>query len=89
MKEIYEREYKIIDKSDSEKTEDLVKSIIETKNDLIKSYKNYEFAEKGLIDYYSYNIKAYQTKLDYLIKQAKDKGIFLDNVDASIYKMNF
>lgn len=85
MKEIYEREYKITDKSDSEKTKDLVKSIIETKNDLIKAYKNYEFAEKGLIDYYSYNIKAYQTKLDYLIKQAKDKGINVNNINARIY----
>ena len=85
MKEIYEREYKIIDKSDSEKKQDLVKSIIETKNDLIKSYKNYEFAEKGLIDYYSYNIKAYQTKLDYLIKMAKDNGINVNNINARIY----
>lgn len=32
----------------------------------------------GLIDYYSYNIKAYQAKLDYLIKIAKSRGLEVD-----------
>ena len=33
---------------------------------------NYEFAEGELIDYYLYQIKANQAKLDYLIKKAKE-----------------
>ena len=39
--------------------------------------KNFEYAEDGMIDYYIYQIKANQSKLDYLIKVAKKKGVIL------------
>ena len=39
--------------------------------------KNFEYAEDGMIDYYIYQIKANQSKLDYLIKLAKKKGVIL------------
>ena len=37
--------------------------------------RNYEFADADLVDYYIYQIKANQAKLDYLIKMAKVKGL--------------
>ena len=75
------RENKIEDKSEDEKNLELIVSIIKTKNDLDLAHKNFEFAEEGLIDYYSYQIKANQTKLDYLMKKAQKKGIVLDMIN--------
>ena len=47
--------------------------------------KNYEFAEGDLIDYYLYQIKAEQSKLDYLIKTAKDQKLILNLIDKIKY----
>ena len=41
-----------------------------------------------MIDYYSYQIKANQSKLDYLIKIAKSKGIVLSR-ENEIKARNF
>ena len=71
--EEYVKESKIVDKSEEEKNLELVVSIIKTKNELDTANKNFEYAEEGLIDYYSYQIKANQTKLDYLMKKAQKK----------------
>ena len=62
MYEEYIRENKIADKSEDEKNLELIVSIIKTKNELNSAQKNFEFAEEGLIDYYSYQIKANQNK---------------------------
>ena len=71
MEEEYIKESIIIDKSEEEKHRELIKSIIVTKELLLQAHNNFEYAEKDLIDYYTYNIKANQAKLNYLIKQAK------------------
>ena len=81
MYEAYIRENKIEDKSEDEKNLELIVSIIKTKNELDSANKNFEFAEDGLVDYYSYQIKANQTKLDYLMKKAQSKGIALDMIN--------
>lgn len=60
---------------------ELLKSILSTKRELIVANKNFESAEAGLVDYYSYQIKASKAKLDYLIKQVKQKGIVLDMIN--------
>ena len=88
MYEEYIRENKIADKSEDEKNLELIVSIIKTKNDLEEAYKNFEFAEEGLIDYYSYQIKANQTKLDYLMKKAQKKGIVLDMINEIYIRRN-
>ena len=49
----------------------------ERKEKLQNARKNFEYAEDGMIDYYIYQIKANQSKLDYLIKLAKKKGVIL------------
>lgn len=60
---------------------ELLKSILDTKRELIVANKNFESAEEELIDYYSYQIKASKAKLDYLIKQVKQKGIEVDMIN--------
>lgn len=68
-------------KTDTEKELELMKSIIETKERLRIARSNFEYAEDDMIDYYIYQIKANQSKLDYLIKQAKRKGIVLSRAN--------
>lgn len=78
MDEEFIKEQKIVEKTEEEKNKELLLSIITTRENLKQAHKNFEFAEKDLIDYYSYNIKAIQAKLDYLIKLAKAKGLVMD-----------
>ncbi len=50
---------------------ELEKAIIE----LNAAHENYDSASGELIDYYSYQIKAVQTKYDYLLKLIKQLNI--------------
>lgn len=76
----YVKEIKEIkDKNMEEKKIELQTSIVETTKALENANKNYEYAEGNLIDYYLYEIKANQSKLDYLIKVAKQNGIQGEN----------
>ena len=88
MSDEYIRERSEVDKSDEEKDLELIISVLKTKQELNLAHKNFEFAEEGLIDYYSYQIKANQTKLDYLMKKARKKGIVLDMVNEMYIKKN-
>lgn len=60
---------------------DLVSCIIRTREDLITANNNYEFADGELIDYYLYQIKATQSKYNYLLKKAKKNGILVTMLD--------
>ena len=83
MKSEYIKEENVIkEKNDNEKKMELVVSIIKTKNDLENARTNFEFAEENLIDYFLYEIKANQTKLDYLLNKAKRNGIELNLVES-------
>lgn len=88
MSEEYIKEQKVVEKTEDEKDLELIISILKTKQDLNLAHKNFEFAEEGLIDYYSYQIKANQTKLDYLMKKARKKGIALDMINEMYIKRN-
>ena len=81
MQEEYLLEKMIKGKTDKEKEIELMQTIIETKELLKIARSNFEYAEDDLIDYYTYQIKANQSKLDYLIKIAKRKGIVLNRVN--------
>lgn len=72
----------IKEKSESEKRLELIISIAKTRSDLENARNNYEFADGNLIDYFLYEIKANQAKLDYLIGKAKKSGIELDLIDS-------
>ena len=71
QEEFLKEEKKIIIKNDKELNTILIQSIINTYNSLEVARKNYEFAEDDLIDYYLYEMKANQAKLNYLLKQSK------------------
>ena len=91
MQEEYRLEKMIKGKSDKEKEIELIQTIIETKEMLRIARCNFEYAEDDLIDYYTYQIKAHQSKLDYLIKIAKRKGIVLNKVNelkTRLYRNN-
>lgn len=87
MKEEYVRERKIKEKTDKERREELVKSILSAREELNQLNKNFEYADNDMIDYYTYQLKANQSKLDYLIRFAKSKGISLDMIEAVKMKL--
>lgn len=75
------KDSKLIEKTDNDKKRELVLSIIKAKSDLDRANKNFELAPEGLIDYYSYQIKAHQAKMDYLVKLAKTNNIKIDLIN--------
>lgn len=82
MQEEYVKETLIIEKSEVEKQEDLIKNIINAKKDLERARINFEYASNNdLVDYYIYQIKSIQSKIDYLIKLAKTKGIIVNVIN--------
>jgi hypothetical protein len=86
MIEEYGREKLVKDKNELEKEIDLVRNIIKTREELKNNNINFELAELDLVDYYIYEIKANQAKLDYLLKIAKAKGITLDRINQLRYE---
>ena len=74
-------------KTEEEQRIELMQSIIETKEKLKMARCNFEYAEGDMIDYYVYQIKANQAKLDYLIKMAKHKGIVLNRMNELKFRI--
>ena len=79
MENDYIKEKKIRDFTDEERDRELLFNIIDTREKLKKAHNNFEFANGDLVDYYTYEIKANQAKLDYLIKMAKKRGLVMDS----------
>ena len=77
MEEEYLLNKMIKGKTNIEKEMELLQNIMETREKLKNARNNFEYAEDDMIDYYIYQIKANQSKLDYLIKLAKKKGVIL------------
>lgn len=78
MKAQYEKETIIEEKTEAEKDKELMLTILQTKKSIQEASINYEYADGKLIDYFLYTVKAEQAKLDYLIEQAKSKGLTLE-----------
>ena len=87
MQEEYLIEKMVKGKTDKEKEVELMRTIIETKEMLRTARCNFEYAEDDMIDYYTYQIKAHQSKLDYLIKIAKRNGMELSRIDELKYRI--
>ncbi len=87
MQEEYRREFEIKEKTELEKEIELIRTIIKTREELKSDNKNFEYAKDELVDYYTYQIKANQAKLDYLIKLAKAKGIEVDMINNKKYTL--
>lgn len=86
MENEYKKEKIIKDKNEFEREYELIKNIIKTREELKNSNNNFEYAENDLVDYYIYKIKAYQAKLNYLIKLAKANEITLDTIEQLKYE---
>ena len=86
MQEEYQRESLIKDRTELDKEIELVRNIIKTRDELKNNNKNFELAENDLVDYYIYQIKANQAKLDYLLKLAKSRGITIDTINQLKYE---
>jgi len=57
-------------------TEDLINHLKNAQNEFETAVSNYEFADDPeLVDYYTYKIKATQTRYQYLLKKAKERGL--------------
>lgn len=87
MQEEYMLEKMLRGKTEKEKEMELFQNINDTKEKLRLAIINFEYAEDELIDYYTYQIKAHQSKLDYLIKVAKRNGIVLDRVNEIKFRI--
>ena len=74
----YEKEYEIAEKSEEEKSKELMDTIRQTKKVINDANKNYEMDEGKLIDYFLYTMKAEQARLDYLISRAKKMGMTVE-----------
>ena len=86
MQEEYRKEKIIKNRTELDKEIELVRNIIKTREELKNDNKNFEYAEMGLVDYYIYQIKANQAKLDYLLKLAKASGIAIDTINQLKYE---
>lgn len=80
MEEKFIQESEIIELNDIEREREIIRNIRKAKEDLIKANVNFEFAEYDLVDYYIYQIKAIQAKLDYLIRLAKSRNIQINKL---------
>lgn len=78
MYESYIKEIPIIDMKETEREQSIIKSILESQKKLELAHKNFEYARGELVDYYAYQIKSEQAKINYLLKQAKDNKISLN-----------
>ncbi|MBO4293253.1 MAG: YaaL family protein [Clostridia bacterium] len=88
MKDEYVKETALVELTEVEREEELLLNIIKTKKDLQSARKNFEYVDSDdLVDYYIYQIKANQSKLDYLIKLAKARGIIADIINEVEFKL--
>ena len=71
------KEFQIAEMTECEKDKELLNNIQIVKNTLGNMYNNLQFADSDLIDYYTYQIKAEESKYSYLIKQAKKKNLYV------------
>lgn len=84
----YIQESQIENIDEREKEIELIKNIINTRREIKNVDKNFEYAQDDLVDYYIYEMKANQAKLNYLIKVAKMKGITVDMINDIKYRLS-
>ena len=88
MEDGYIKESKIEIIEEREREIELIKNIIKTRRELKNVDRNFEYAQDDLVDYYIYEMKANQAKLNYLIKMAKMKGITVDMINDIKYRLS-
>ena len=88
MESEYIKESEIESLEEREIEIELIKNIIKTRRELKNVDRNFEYAQDDLVDYYIYEMKANQAKLNYLIKIAKMKGITVDMINDIKYRID-
>ena len=88
MQEFYQKENPFIEKIDTDEESELLRNIVKSRREFEFANNNYQFAESDLIDYYIYEIKANQAKLNYLIKMAKIKGLNVHFIKDLEYRLS-
>ena len=88
MEDGYMKESEIESMEEKEREVELIKNIIKTRRELKNVDKNFEYAQDDLVDYYIYEMKANQAKLNYLIKMAKMKGLTVDMINDIKYRLS-
>ncbi len=88
MEDGYMQESELESLDEREKEIELIKNIIKTRRELKNVDRNFEYAQDDLVDYYIYEMKANQAKLNYLIKMAKMKGITVDMINDIKYRLS-
>lgn len=88
MEDVYMKESEIENVEEKEREIELIKNIIKTRREIKNVDRNFEFAQDDLVDYYIYEMKANQAKLNYLIKMAKMKGITVDMINDIKYRLS-
>ena len=73
--EEYIKDQDILELNEDERNHQLLQSIFNAQQELRQSHLNFETAEDELVDYYTYQIKANQAKLDYLTRLAKNLNL--------------
>ncbi len=69
---------------ESDEDRELIENIKKAKADWINANQNFEYVgEQGMVDYYTYNIKACQVRYEYYLKLAKQKGLSIDCIDEA------
>ena len=84
----YMQESELENLDEREKEIELIKNIIHTRKELKNVDRNFEYAQDDLVDYYIYQMKANQAKLNYLIKIAKMKGITVDMINDIKFRLS-
>ncbi len=84
----YMQESEVENLDEREREIELIRNIIKTRRELKNVDKNFEYAQDDLVDYYIYEMKANQAKLNYLIKLAKTKGITVDMINDIKYRFS-
>ena len=88
MENEYIKESEIESLEEREIEIELIKNIIKTRRELKNVDRNFEYAQDDLVDYYIYEMKANQAKLNHLIKLAKMKGITVDMINDIKYRLS-
>ena len=82
MNEKFVKEVPIPEINEDESDREIIKGILDSQKELERAYKNFNLAEGELIDYYIYKIKSEQSKINYLLKKAKNKQLVLSSTES-------
>ncbi len=78
------------EKLDKQRKEEFLEEINRARKDLQSAQNNYNYAtEPALLDYYIYEIKAAETRLNYYIKLAKKEKLSNENFLASLKRSSY